>query len=179
MELKSKWGNFSEGKKRTIISVSVIFVILISMTASYLYYTKYGVEVDKKASEQLDSYGKSKGHVAKATDLSEWDDGKVLDVLHKMTHQKVIATEKWGAIEMTTERIKTMSEIVEQNKDTLHSYRTYRRILDKWLEGDFKTIDYDHNAIWNLQGGTVGEASGVVSKQEEAEFIKTQFEESE
>lgn len=180
MELKSKWGNFLEGKKRTIISISIIFVILVSMTAIYLYDMKHGdVEVDRGATELLDNYGESKGQAAEATELSEWNDKKIQDVLHKMTHQKVVAKEKWGAIEMTEEHIKTVSEIVEQNKNTLHSYNAYRKVLDKWLKGDFEAIDDDHNAIWSLQGGTVGEALGIASKQEEAEFIKMQFGEGE
>lgn len=91
-----------------------------------------------------------------------WNDEEVQNVLHRMSHEKVIADEKWGErIEMSEENIKKMSWIIEENKDRLIRYETYREIIDKWMEGNFKSADDDHNTIWNIQGGTVGKATGV------------------
>jgi hypothetical protein len=46
-------------------------------------------------------------------------------------------------------------------------------ILNRWAEGDFSRADKDHNAIWNVQGGTIGEATGVMSPEEEQQYLET------
>ncbi|WP_199860719.1 DUF6241 domain-containing protein [Oceanobacillus damuensis] len=33
----------------------------------------------------------------------------------------------------------------------------YRAILEKWAVDDFSEVDKDPNAIWEMQGGTIGE----------------------
>ncbi|MGG4409427.1 DUF6241 domain-containing protein [Niallia taxi] len=103
----------------------------------------------------------------------DWVQKKVLDTMHKMTHQKVIASEKWGAVEMTEDRVNELYAIVEGSdfykKDFILS------ILDKWKVGDFKTIDEDHNAIWNTQEGNVGKARGLMTEEQEKEYIKKVF----
>ncbi|MEQ2468014.1 DUF6241 domain-containing protein [Niallia sp. CLA-SR-H024] len=90
-----------------------------------------------------------------------------------MTHQKVRADEKWGAVQMTAERIDMLYNIVKystyENKDTLLG------ILSKWKAGDFRTADEDHNALWRLQDGTIGKATGILSEEEEQEFIEKTF----
>lgn len=105
----------------------------------------------------------------------EWNDVQVQNAIHKMSHQKVLADVKWGAIQITKKRLETLSTIIDQNKDHLEHYDLYRDILDRWLKGDFSRADEDHNAIWELQDGTIGKAYGVQTKEEEQEFIKNTF----
>lgn len=99
----------------------------------------------------------------------------VIEVMHKMTHQKVKAKEKWGAIPMIPDTINQVYNIVEKSefdqKDDLLA------ILDKWKKGIFSEIDDDHNYFWTYQGGTIGKAFGIMSKSEEETFIKNNFEE--
>ncbi|MFD2615741.1 MULTISPECIES: DUF6241 domain-containing protein [Terrilactibacillus] len=99
---------------------------------------------------------------------------EVLEIMHEMTHQKVKADEKWGAVQMTPEHIQTLLELVAknnfENKDELSS------ILNKWKKKNFSTVDQDHNDLWSLQGGNVGKAYGILSESEEQVFIKNNFE---
>lgn len=105
------------------------------------------------------------------TDQSSID--AVISTMHKMTHQKVLADEKWGAIPMTDDTIKQVDTIIANSHfdikdDLLH-------ILEKWKNGDFSTIDEDHNYFWKYAGGTIGEAYGILSPEEEATFIQNNF----
>ncbi|WP_226669451.1 DUF6241 domain-containing protein [Metabacillus litoralis] len=100
--------------------------------------------------------------------LSEED---ILNYMHGMSHQKVIAEEKWLHYEMTSERIQYLIGVIEsgdyKNKDK------YLTILNKWKDGNFSEADKDHNVIWSLQGGTVGEATGVMSAEQEESYLET------
>lgn len=98
---------------------------------------------------------------------------ELLSVMHKMTHQKIIANEKWGAIPMTRDHIVTVHEIIElsnyPNKNDL------LKITTRWINGDFGRVDNDHNTIWTLQGGSIGKAQGIMTEEEERWFIIHNF----
>lgn len=94
------------------------------------------------------------------------------DYIHKMSHQKVIADTKWGFYKITEERIDWLLESLEANYDYLDEGKVYKEILTKWKNGDFSSIDQDHNVIWKLQGGSIGEATGILSAEEEKEYIE-------
>ncbi|WP_408640759.1 DUF6241 domain-containing protein [Salipaludibacillus keqinensis] len=48
-------------------------------------------------------------------------------------------------------------------------------MLERWEEGDFSQADDDHNAIWRLQGGTKGYAEGLLTEEEEKQYIENTF----
>lgn len=97
----------------------------------------------------------------------------VMEVMHKMTHQKVKAEEKWGAIPMIPDTINQVYNIVKNShfelKDDLLG------ILKKWKKGDFEEIAEDHNYFWQHQDGTIGKAYGKMTKTEEETFILNNF----
>ncbi|MBM7605411.1 hypothetical protein JOC75_003434 [Metabacillus crassostreae] len=99
--------------------------------------------------------------------LSEED---ILNYMHGMSHQKVIAEEKWLHYEMTSERIQYLINEIESGD--YENEEKYLSILNKWKEGDFSEADKDHNIIWRLQGGTVGEATGVMSAEQEESYLE-------
>lgn len=94
------------------------------------------------------------------------------DYIHKMSHQKVIADTKWGFYLITEERIDFLLESLEVNYDSLNEGKIYREILMRWKNEDFSRVDQDHNAIWGLQGGSIGEATGILSAEEEKRYIE-------
>ena len=102
-------------------------------------------------------------------------DGNIQSVLHKMSHQKVRADQKWGKLEITKERLEYLSVMIDENKSDLEYYETYRDILDRWLASDFSRAHIDHNKIWELQNGTIGEATGLLNEAEEAFYIEENF----
>lgn len=105
--------------------------------------------------------------------------GKVVDILneeafmqdlHKMTHQKVYASPKWGTLAITEERVDLMLQIVEQ-ADYEHG-TFYKDALIKWADGDFTNAVEVHNWIWELQDGTIGKAERLLTPEEEAGYIE-------
>jgi hypothetical protein len=98
---------------------------------------------------------------------------EVIDVMHKMTHQKVRSEDKWGAIPMSEDTINQVYEVV--SKSNFEQKDSLLAIIDKWKNNNFEHVDLDHNFFWNLKDGTVGKAYGRMSPKEEAEFIKNNF----
>ncbi|WP_181444565.1 DUF6241 domain-containing protein [Bacillus sp. 03113] len=97
----------------------------------------------------------------------------VMDVMHQMTHQKVRAEKKEGAVPMNQETINQVYDIVIQSnfshKDDL------LKILDRWKKNNFEVVAVDHNYLWQYQDGEVGKAYGVLSLNEELEFARNHF----
>ncbi|MED3761355.1 DUF6241 domain-containing protein [Peribacillus frigoritolerans] len=98
---------------------------------------------------------------------------EVMDVMHHMTHQKVIAEEKWGAVEMNFENINAVYDIVVDSDFMLKG--DLLNIVSGWKEGNFDNVAQDHNYFWEYQNGTVGKATGILNTDEEAEFIDNNF----
>ncbi|SES65996.1 hypothetical protein SAMN05216389_101289 [Oceanobacillus limi] len=124
-------------------------------------------DLTRFAEEGLNPFGQS-------TAMNELTDTFYQEYLHGMSHQKVKADAKWGFYEIHPERINWL--LAGLNEVELEHEDVYRGILEKWDKGDFTTADLDHNAIWRLQGGTIGEATGVYSPAEEQAYLKSQAE---
>lgn len=104
-------------KKKILIWMSSI-VGLVALTAGVTYGMIYVADnpVNKKASTEVNtSEYKGVPPVPEAvaiggaeTTLSVYDystQEQVITEMHHMTHQKVVAEQKWGAIPMSTERM--------------------------------------------------------------------------
>lgn len=99
---------------------------------------------------------------------------EIEQILHEMTHQKVVASEKWGATQITQNRIDELIAIVEEG--TYFHEDFYLDTLNAWKEGDFTNAVDVHNTIWEWQGGNVGRATGLLSNEDEEKFIRKHFE---
>lgn len=101
----------------------------------------------------------------------------VENAIHEMSHQKIEADEKWQKydkpIPLTDNNIKRLIDVIK-NHD-YGAYSTYLDILNRWEKHDFSQAVQDHNAIWQLQGGTEGEATGLATPEEEQKYIKDNF----
>jgi hypothetical protein len=97
------------------------------------------------------------------------DEDSVLMTMNQMTHQKIAAEEKTGAVPMTKPNIEEVTEFVEDS-DFEHKDEMLR-ILDKWAEGDFSNVDGDHDYILKMQDGTKGWSTGLFTPEEEAQFV--------
>jgi Family of unknown function (DUF6241) len=101
---------------------------------------------------------------------SNLSEKEILNYMHGMSHQKVVAEEKWIHYEMTSERIQYLINAIELGN--YNNEELFLDILHRWADGDFKKADKDHNKIWNLQGGNVGEATGVMTPKEEQQYLE-------
>lgn len=107
-------------------------------------------------------------NVQRKLDSIKTDQG-ILQFMHEMTHQKVEADEKWGFRPMNDTTILMLIERLEKGE---FSYKhELIEIATRWSIGDFSVVDEDHNYIWQLQGGTVGKATGILSPAEEQQYV--------
>lgn len=114
--------------------------------------------------EGLNPFGES-------TKLEALTDYAYQEYIHGMSHQKVEASKKWGFYEIHPSRIEWL--LAGLDKVELDHESTYRNILQKWKNKNFSSIDDDHNAIWSLQHGTVGKATGILSVEEEQAYVNS------
>ena len=101
-------------------------------------------------------------------------ESQFLNAIHYMTHQKVQANSKQGALEITPERIDIMLEQAEAFSDSEH-YPFYIEVLTAWDEGDFSNAVYTHNYVWNANDGDIGEAYALSDDDQEAAFVEANF----
>jgi hypothetical protein len=103
------------------------------------------------------------------TPLSE---NLIQQYIHAMSHQKVQADEKWSFFKITDQRIDFLLNQLDVNN--YEHERIYKEILTSWKEGDFSNAASHHNAVWELQDGSVGKARGVLSSEEEEVYLQKQ-----
>lgn len=101
-------------------------------------------------------------------------EGKITDILHNMTHQKVRSEEKWKFVQMTEVNLLAVKEVLQENPE-FNQNIDLLAIVTKWLNNEFGNIVAEHNTIWEMKEGTVGKAYGILSPSEEATLIKEQF----
>ncbi|AMQ05897.1 DUF6241 domain-containing protein [Sporosarcina psychrophila] len=166
--------------KKTILITSGIVALSLSAYLVFNQWNKGSVTIEEKPS------GPKAGVVIPVIEIDEkrtipveeefptsMEEYGIQEALHGMSHQKVAAEDKWGFLPMTQDRVQRLIEVVEANKYI--SVPVYLDILNRWANNDFSRADKDHNAIWDLQEGNVGKASGLLSIEEERAFIKKYF----
>ncbi|MEM1502109.1 DUF6241 domain-containing protein [Domibacillus sp. 8LH] len=154
-------------------TIVVCITLLIAGLGTYVLIEMNNTKATQQ--EKLNGGNDEKiGGVQNTTHLKKGDDEeKVVSVMHKMTHQKVAADEKWGAVPMTPSTIKEVISIVE--KEDYKEKKPLLDILQKWQAGNFTEVDQDHNYLWTLQDGTEGKAYGIMSPIQERQFVHQNF----
>ena len=101
---------------------------------------------------------------------------ELIQEVHNMTHQKVEANKKWGASEITADKVQKIYEVI-QTKDFKKSSnrKMLLDILEPWTRKDFTNAVSAHNRIWAYQKGNIGEATRLLTPQEELEYIMEEF----
>ncbi|MCM2532162.1 DUF6241 domain-containing protein [Neobacillus pocheonensis] len=97
----------------------------------------------------------------------------VVNAMHKMSHEKVRAVQKWGALPMSIDTIRQVEGVVTVSK--FEHKAQLLAIINKWKSGDFKSADADHNFLWELEGGSEGKAFGLLSPAEEQAYFDSNF----
>lgn len=93
--------------------------------------------------------------------------------VHDMTHQKVYAKDKWGALEANSDNINALLSILDESDFEEEEY--FRAVLTTWKAGDFSNAFLVHNKIWNGQDGYNGMAERLLTSEEEQEFVENNF----
>lgn len=98
-------------------------------------------------------------------------EAEIISTMHRMVHQKVKSSEKWGFIEMTNKEIRGAKNAVESG--TNFKYKSeLLSTLERWEKGDFSQTVEEHNFLWEIQGGDTGKATERLSPEEEKQYVK-------
>ncbi len=92
--------------------------------------------------------------------------------IHEMTHQKVYASHKWGEVVVTEELIDDMLQKLDEQQEEFKNASFYHETLTAWKRGDFSNAVEVHNEIWASQSGTIGQATRLLTAEEEKEYIE-------
>ncbi|SDN95407.1 DUF6241 domain-containing protein [Bacillus sp. OK048] len=103
-------------------------------------------------------------------------EGRLIQEVHNMTHQKVKADKKWGSSEITADKVQKLFDVInskEFKKDS--NKQMLLDILAPWIGKDFTNVVSAHNRIWAYQNGNIGKATRPLSPQEELDYIQKEF----
>ncbi|TKC13791.1 DUF6241 domain-containing protein [Robertmurraya kyonggiensis] len=162
-------------------SISIAIILGIVAFFTYKSLSKDSVQIQETTSQNVVDGEKvieiieTDGEPVEEELPMDMSEEAIKDAIHGMSHQKVRAEEKWGFIPLTAERVKRLKTIVEKNRDKYEYASIYLDILERWGNNDFSQVDHDHNQIWDLQNGTIGKATGILSTEEEKAFIEEHF----
>lgn len=102
---------------------------------------------------------------------------QILEVIHSMSHQKVVADDKWSHIPLIEETIDQLYYFLQRDNLRLREDERYffLNMITKWKNKDFSGTLEVHNATWSMLGGTIGEANDLMSKEDEKKYIIEAF----
>ncbi|TKD71263.1 DUF6241 domain-containing protein [Pseudalkalibacillus hwajinpoensis] len=164
-----------------IITISSIVVIVLGVTYWFISDLDSSIGNEKVSSE-------SSSDKSEPIDPDRYiDDGEPLisedgipsenkfqEYIHGMTHQKVVAKQKWVIHPITDERIDSMLAVLEKIEGTPDEYEHfafYLETLNEWDKENFQNAVEVHNHIWRLNGGTIGKAKRLMTNEEEQKYI--------
>lgn len=153
--------------KTTLGILLIVFVSIVLVVLKVYFASDETVHVDSSAEKAL-----SEIYTEGVTVV--WSEKRMQEVLHEMTHQKVSARLKNGAVQMSKDNILACIKIVEASDYKAKNY--YLNMLNRWWDGNFNAVDSDHNALHGLlklDGDT--RANGQLSDSEEDEFLHIVF----
>ncbi|MGE7883830.1 PRK06770 family protein [Bacillus sp. NPDC094077] len=151
-----------------LVGICITVVIIIASIVGGKQLLAY---VEKESKNIQIQQATSQKEKKAAEETSQTSEGEIISTMHKMVHQKVKSSEKWGFVEMTTKEIYSIKKGIENS--TGFQYKTrLLSIINRWEKGDFSQTVEDHNFLWSLQGGDTGKATERLSPEEEKQYIK-------
>jgi Family of unknown function (DUF6241) len=174
--------------KTLVISITSMVVLILGLTYWFIsdldWSLKEKAEEAKAISEETGSSVDPERYVDNGEESITSDgipsENKFQDYIHGMTHQKVVAEDKWGIYQISEERIDNMLEVLDKVKGTAEEYKYqdfYVEALTEWDKGNFNNAVDVHNHIWNLNGGTIGKAERLMTTEEEQAYIEKTYDE--
>ena len=162
-------------RKKVLITIFCASVILAIFAIGLSYFNQPSEEEIVEAEKQIETVFITEIEDKDTELFSEYlIEDQMQQIIHSMSHQKVKADHKWGKIIITQERIALLINAVEENKASWENSKLYLDILNRWHEGDFSKADEDHNVIWELQGGNIGRAEGLLNAIEEQKYLDSE-----
>ncbi|MGF9766755.1 PRK06770 family protein [Bacillus albus] len=151
-----------------IVGICITIMVIISSIVGGNKLLAYVERENKNIQTQRVANEKEKKVAEETPQVSE---GEIISTMHKMVHQKVKSSEKWGFVEMTTKEIYSVKKGIENSTDFQYKMKLFS-IINRWEKGDFSQTVEEHNFLWSLQGGDTGKATERLSSEEEKQYIK-------
>lgn len=163
------------------------FVLGVAVCIAGIYFYWSGAEeratiseIDRKtASEvqsEIDNSFNAKTPQSTMEKYEKYSEGQLIQEVHNMSHQKVYAEQKWGASEITADKVLLLIEEVKSRQFEKESTRDMLlSILQSWAKGNFSNAVREHNQIWKHQNGNVGKATRLLTPKEELKYIEENF----
>ena len=79
-----------------------------------------------------------------AEEFPKVSEGEIISTMHKMVHQKVKSSEKWGFVEMTKKEISNVKRDIENSTGFRYKMKLFS-IINRWEKGDFSQTVEEHN----------------------------------
>ncbi|EEK80461.1 PRK06770 family protein [Bacillus cereus] len=154
--------------KKWIIGAITMIVIVIGAVFGVTKGINY-IEKEEKSlkAQQVMGQQEKKGEEEKP----QVSEDEIISTMHRMVHQKVKSSEKWGFIEMTNKEIRSAKAAVESSTNFKHKSKLLAT-LERWEKGDFSQTVEEHNFLWEIQGGDTGKATERLSPEEEKQYVK-------
>ncbi|GEN54598.1 DUF6241 domain-containing protein [Halobacillus faecis] len=168
-----KWSLYSLGAVSLIVIVAIVWDVVSGFQAEGNSITKEQEQIMKEVNEPTEQK-----EIKAVEENGIPSERSFMQELHEMTHQKVRANDKRGSQQMTSEQIDRMLGIlksVEETEDHYEHFDFYKKSLEAWDKGDFSNAVTVHNTIWEWQNGSIGWATGLMSEEEEREYIQRNF----
>ncbi|WP_459500489.1 DUF6241 domain-containing protein [Bacillus sp. C1] len=152
-----------------------IVIVGVSVTVGILTGVTIGTYLGDNSDENIINTVKGK-EVNVAVD----SDKHIADVMHQMTHQKVMSNNKQGFIKMTPDNIKKLQKVIEDSTPGgMKNKGKYIMILDRWEHGDFSQAVEEHNYMRDYMRAQIGgsddeKAERLATPEEEYNFLKEQ-----
>jgi len=135
-----------------IVSICITIIVIFSSIVGGKKLLAYVEKENKNIQTQQAANEKEKKVAEESPQVSE---GEIISTMHKMVHQKVKSSEKWGFVEMTNKEISNVKRDIENSKGFQYKMKLFS-IINRWEKGDFSQTVEEHNFLWSLQGGDTG-----------------------
>jgi len=147
------------------VVIGVVAMLLLHNSSIFERFVKADVDSEMFSNNSVISLAEGEAvEISRLKQITSIFDGnhsetEIQNTIHQMANSIVIATEKWGEIKITQKKIDKL--IIEIEESNYRNKETYLDILNRWKDGDFTRAMYDHNEVWHMLNGSVGEATGV------------------
>ena len=91
-----------------------------------------------------------------AEESPQVSEGEIISTMHKMVHQKVKSSEKWGFVEMTNKEISNVKRDIENSTDFQYKMKLFS-IINRWEKEIFlkllRSITFMEPSRWRYWQG--------------------------
>lgn len=116
-----------------IVSICITIIVIFSSIVGGKKLLAYVEKENKNIQTQQAANEKEKKVAEESPQVSE---GEIISTMHKMVHQKVKSSEKWGFVEMTNKEISNVKRDIENSKGFQYKMKLFS-IINRWKKEIF------------------------------------------